>query len=69
MKSSFFKSNDSDFKKSDIVPLLNTLNKNILHLTYQNDRILSLLSSLKQTNSAKEFYNVSDEPSEEVENL
>ncbi len=69
MKSTFFKSNDSDFKNSDILILLNTMQKNILHLTYQNDRILSLLSSIKQTKSAEDFYNKSDEPSEEVENL
>ncbi len=69
MKSTFFKSNDSDFKNSDILVLLNTMQKNILHLTYQNDRILSLLSSIKQTKSAEDFYNKSDEPSEEVENL
>ncbi len=64
MKTSFFKSNDSDFKKSDFVDLFNTiqtLSKNILHLTYQNDRILSLLSSKVPTESAESFYNKDDE--------
>ncbi len=69
MNTSFLKSQKSDLKKSDSAVLLNTLNKNILHLTYQNDRILSLLSQLKQTESAIEYYNKNEEPGEEVENL
>ncbi len=62
MKTSFFKSDDADFKKSDFLILLNTMNKNILHLTYQNDRILSLLSQETPTKSAEEFYNRDEEP-------
>ncbi len=62
MNSPFFKSVDTDFKNSDILVLLNTLSKNILHLTYQNDRILKLLSQQTPTLDAEEYYNKSDEP-------
>ncbi len=72
MNTSFLKSPKSDLKKSDSGNLLlrmDVIAKNILHLTYQNDRILALLSSLVPTKEAHEFYNRDDEPSEEVENL
>ncbi len=69
MKTSFLKSNDSDLKKSDILPLLNTMSGNIKYITYKVDRIIILLSRLSQTKSSEDFYNKDEEPSEEVENL
>ncbi len=62
MKTSFFKSTEADFKKSVINEILEVMAKNILHLTYQNDRILKLLSGSVQTPSAETFYNKDEEP-------
>ncbi len=61
MNKFLFKSTDADFKK--MFSIIETLQKNVLYITYRLDKCLSLLESLKVDSGAQkqvdDFYETS----------